>query len=349
MAASPRDRSTSVRRWGAGLFATVSTVALLSVLSPQPALAAEGTRSASASTASADSVSSADDALARRYAPRIWLQQDEFYFPAAVEPFLANTHVEAHPDNGNPNQQFLVTNQSLGCDSCTNPPFLAGQRPDPSAVPAYAEVVHRTDNGLPTNITDINYWTFFPYNNGKRVCVGWFSRWGCVGGYSTFGNHVGDWEHVTVRFVDDMPNQISMGQHDGGQTFRYGSGGVALAGDQPVVYAAQGSHAMYPDARRHTYRNLPNGDSLNDDTSAGTLWDTRQALKVFAWQPVGSFTGEWAWLNYTGRWGNPKSGCFFSEAISGECVLDNGPEGPPRKSLFDPRIQPLDGEPGLVG
>jgi hypothetical protein len=74
---------------------------------------------------------------------------------------------------------------------------------------------------------------------------------------------------------------------------------------------------------------------------------SRQALKVFAWQPVGSYTGEWAWLNYTGRWGNPKSGCFFSEALSGECVLNNGPEGPPRKSLFDPHMQPLDGEPGL--
>lgn len=345
MTASPRDRdrSASVRRWGAGLLATISAAALLSVLSPHPARATEDTtRSASTS-----SVSSADDALARRYAPRIWLHQDESYFPAAVEPFLANTHLETRADNGNPNQQFLVTNQALGCDSCTNPPFLAGQRPAQTAVPAYAEVVHRTDNGGPTNITDINYWTFFPYNNGKRVCVGWFSRWGCVGGYSTFGNHVGDWEHVTVRFVDDVPYWVSMGQHDGGQTFPYGGPEVDLIGDQPVVYSAQGSHGMYPDARRHTYRDLPNGDTLNDDTGAGTLWDTRQALKVFAWQPVGSYTGEWAWLNYTGRWGNPKSGCFFSEALSGECVLNNGPEGPPRKSLFDPHMQPLDGQPGL--
>jgi hypothetical protein len=26
-----------------------------------------------------------------------------------------------------------------------------------------------------------------------------------------------------------------------------------------------------PDAARHTYKSLPNGDTLNDDTSAGVL------------------------------------------------------------------------------
>ena len=344
----PKDRSASVRRWGAGLITTVSAAALLALPLSPPALAAAGTRSVPTA-----SVSAPDDALARRFAPRIWLQQDESYFPSNVESLLNNTHVETHPDSDKPNQQFLVTDQALGCDSCTGPAFLAGQRPNQSAVPAYAEVVHRTDNGHPTNVTDIIYWMFYPYNNGKRVCIGvYVSRIGCLGGYSTFGNHVGDWENVTLRFVDGTPQLISLSQHDGGQTFPYGGKDVVLVGEHPVVYAAQGSHGLYADAGRHTYKRLPNGDSLNDDTSAGTLWDTQQALKVFAWQPVGSFTGEWSWLNYTGRWGNPKSGCTFSEPISGECVLDDGPVGPPMKAAFDPHMQPLDGAPaprGAVG
>jgi len=338
MFASLRHRSASVRRRGAGLIATVSAIALLPVSASQPAVAADGIPSATTGAA-----------LAHRYAPRIWLHQDEAYFPSDVESFLGNTHVETRPNSDNPHQQFLVTNGPLGCDSCTDPQFLDGQRPDRTPVPVYAEVVHRTDNGRPTNITDINYWTFYPYNNGKRVCIGWYSPWGCVGAYSSFGNHVGDWERITIRFTDDVPSQISLAQHDGGQTFAYGSASVALAGDQPVVYSAKGSHAAYADAARHTYRHLPNGDTLDDYTGTGTLWDTRQALKVFPWQPPGTYTGEWSWLNYTGRWGNPKSGCFFSEPISGECVLGNGPEGPALKAAFDPRMQPLDGAPAPLG
>nr|WP_253894823.1 Vps62-related protein [Corallococcus exercitus] len=61
------------------------------------------------------------------------------------------------------------------------------------------------------------YWNFYPYNNGKRVCIGWYSPWGCVGGYSTFGNHVGDWEHLTVRFIDGRPALVYLSQHADGQ------------------------------------------------------------------------------------------------------------------------------------
>ena len=46
----------------------------------------------------------------------------------------------------------------------------------------------------------IAYWLFFPYNRGKRACIGLF-LWGrCFGRYATFGHQVGDWEKVIVRF-----------------------------------------------------------------------------------------------------------------------------------------------------
>ncbi|MGW6262151.1 Vps62-related protein [Streptomyces sp. NPDC055085] len=324
----------SRQRW-AILFIAIFSGTVLSFPLSLPSLAADNTGGIGTS------LPSDDEALARNYAPKIWLDHGESYYPSNVEPFLANTHVETHPSSSNSRQQFLVTNEALGCDSCTNPSFLDGSRPDQGLVSSYAEVVHRTENGQETGITDLIYWTFYPYNNGKRICIGWYSSWGCIGGYSTFGNHVGDWEHVTVRIVDGKPSQIYLSQHSGGQTFPYGSGDVVLAGGHPVVYAARGSHGLYPDARRHTYQDLPNGDSLYDDTSAGILWNTQQGLKIFAWQPVGTFMGEWSWLNFAGRWGNPKSNCAISEPIAGECVLDDGPFGPPEKETFDPHMQAI--------
>ncbi|MEC3978743.1 Vps62-related protein [Amycolatopsis sp. H20-H5] len=272
-------------------------------------------------------------ATAGEFAPRVRLHPAEYYFPSTAEFHLGNVH----QSNG-----YLVTNQALGCDSCTDPAFLNGMRPGSAAVSAYAEVVHRTDKGRPTEVTDVVYWMFYPYNSGKRVCVGLMSRWGCVGGYSTFGNHVGDWEHVTLRFVGNLPAKIFYSQHDGGQEFTFGDKHVRLAGWRPEVYSAKGSHGSYPGTGVHVYRELPNGDNLSDVTGAGIAWDTAPALVPFAWQPRGTYAGPLSWLNLTSRWGNPKSGCEISGPISGECVLDDGPEGPMLKDYSQPPLRQLE-------
>ncbi|PTL80356.1 hypothetical protein DAT35_30135 [Vitiosangium sp. GDMCC 1.1324] len=268
-----------------------------------------------------------DAVTVSQYAPLVWLHSEEYYFPSSVEFFLPNVH-----ESGG----YMVTNQALGCDSCTDPQFLDGQRPDTTQVPVYAEIVNRTQGGQPTNITDIVYWTFYPYNNGKRVCIGWYSPWGCVGGYSTFGNHVGDWEHFTVRFVDGRPSQVFLSQHSGGQTFNFGDKNLALTGFHTEVYSALGSHGVYPDAARHIYQTIGNGDFLADDTSRGIAWNTWNSTVPFFRQAPGTYGGSLSWLNSTSRWGNPKSGCGFSEQVSGECVLNDGPTGIMDKSASNP-------------
>jgi hypothetical protein len=292
-----------------------------------------------------------------KYAPMVWLHSGESYQPSSVEDFLPNVHDEVVSG-----EHYYVTNQALGCDSCTDPAFLDGRSPSSaSPVPVYVEVVNRTQNGQPTNVTDAIYWMFYPYNAGKRVCIGEFfdnycplyCTWpfsgsccvpridGCVGDYSTFGNHVGDWEHVTIRFVDGVPTEVALSQHDGGQVFSYGDPRLELWYGRPVVYAAKGSHGLYPDAARHTYKSLPNGDTLNDDTDAGTLWDARNALIEFSPQATPQ-TGSLSWLNYSGRWGNPESGCTFSSLVSDECVLNPGPGSILPRSVSSPELRPVE-------
>ncbi|NMO22241.1 Vps62-related protein [Pyxidicoccus fallax] len=274
-----------------------------------------------------------DGQTALQFAPRVWLHPEEYYLPSSVEHFLANVHEE----NGH-----LVTNQPLGCDSCTDPAFLDGVRPDQAHVPMYAEVVHRTVDGQPTNVSDIIYWNFYPYNNGKRVCIGWYSPWGCVGGYSTFGNHVGDWEHLTVRFIEGRPYAVYLSQHAGGQTLLFGDKSLAVLGWHPEAYAALGSHGLYPDAARHIYRNLPNGDFLADDTGRGIAWDGWVQPVVFPWKPMGTYTGSLDWLNITADWGNPPGGCDISQPVAGECVRNGGPTAPMKKSFSQPGHMPME-------
>ncbi|WP_199745869.1 Vps62-related protein [Corallococcus sp. AB030] len=264
------------------------------------------------------------------FAPRVWLHPDEAYFPSSTQFHLANVHEE----NGH-----LVTNQALGCDSCTDPQFLDGQRPNQTPVPVYAQVITRTQGGLPTNVTDVLYWSFYPYNNGKRVCIGWYSPWGCVGGYSTFGNHVGDWEHLTVRFIDGRPAQVYLSQHANGQTFTFGDKAVFLTGWHPEVFSANGSHGLYPDAARHIYETIFNGDFLADDTGAGLAWDTWNNVVVIPWQPAGTYTGSLAWMNLTAYWGNPESGC---DNPTGYCVNSGGPSPLRNRSVYQPDYMTLE-------
>jgi hypothetical protein len=141
---------------------------------------------------------------------------------------------------------------------------------------------------------------------------------------------------MTVRFVDGRPSQIFMSQHTDGQSFTFGDKNLNLDQERPTVYAANGSHGLYPDAARHVYKHLPNGDFLADDTAAGTLWDTGSTVVPFEWQSTGSYADSLSWLNITSRWGNPKSGCALVEDATGECVLNDGPEAPMTKSFSQP-------------
>ncbi|MCE9669349.1 Vps62-related protein [Myxococcus stipitatus] len=272
------------------------------------------------------------------FAPRVWLHSGEYYWPSSVEHFLDNVKREGN---------YLTTKEPLGCASCTDPQFLDGQRPDQQRVPVYAQVVTRTQGGVPTNVTDVIYWTFYPYNNGKRVCVGPLDPVaGCYGAYSTFGNHVGDWEHLTVRFVDGRPTELYMAQHSDGARFLFGDKAILLvAGLHPEVYAALGSHGLYPDAARHVYKTIIlTGEKLADDTDRGIAWDTwNHRPVIFDWQPPGTFLVPLQWLNISASWGNAPEDCGnLVSKLSGECVLNGGPTPPLFKGFANPSSTQLE-------
>lgn len=56
----------------------------------------------------------------------------------------------------------------------------------------------------------VTYWMFYPFSQGKSLCtfdMGRFGAWPipkvnnyCLGNIKEFGNHVGDWEHMSLYF-----------------------------------------------------------------------------------------------------------------------------------------------------
>jgi hypothetical protein len=85
--------------------------------------------------------------------------------------------------------------------------FLHGTNPARWTVPVYAVV-----SACPNSSTQfqVTYWMFYPYSQGKPLCVvdtGLLGTWPVPGFYAQcrgkireYGGHVGDWEHVSLEF-----------------------------------------------------------------------------------------------------------------------------------------------------
>ncbi|AKF85986.1 hypothetical protein MFUL124B02_19740 [Myxococcus fulvus 124B02] len=273
-----------------------------------------------------------DDLLVRRFAPRIWLHPEEQFWPTSTQTFVSNMSQTA---------TRLTTPTGLGCDSCAPFAFLAGQNPSQADVPVYAQVIPRTQSDRPTNVTDVVYWVFYGYNRGKRACKheANASRPRSCDEWDSFANHVGDWEHLTVRFVDGRPAVLTTSQGVLLAPMSFGDKNVALVGGwRPELYAAKGSHGLYPEVATYDYGWRGLWSEFRDVTGRGTAWDTWRDLRISPWQRRGGYSGNgFEGFNLTLAWGNERSGCDNDGAdATGHCVLDPGPLGPAMRAFAQP-------------
>ncbi|MCP3942798.1 MAG: Vps62-related protein [Desulfobacteraceae bacterium] len=97
---------------------------------------------------------------------------------------------------------------------------------------------------------------FYPYNQGKQGCAFLQGDYGIDGwtdiddgvcslaeiaGYDkSYGNHVGDWESVTIRFLGNTPLYVYLSAH--GDRPQYNWNQFEFDGTRPIVYSALGSH-----------------------------------------------------------------------------------------------------------
>jgi hypothetical protein len=271
------------------------------------------------SSTSSRQIPSGVPSFAIDYAPLVYLFAGENYNPADIGaqlppntiPEVNFTRYASAPDPLTLNNLGeLPSSVSLSsANDFTNfssqPSFLKGVQPSSTGQTGDAvscaiivnDHASATDPAL-KNVTDVFYMYFYAFDYG--------------GDYFGFnvGNHVGDWEHTMVRFVNATPSAIWFSQHSNGEAFTYAAtqkGGDGkrvsqksslfsflhlsmslkkseeriannfLHAKQPIVYSANGTHANYatPGIHDHTIPNLnlPFPFIIPDHTSAGSLWD----------------------------------------------------------------------------
>lgn len=159
-----------------------------------------------------------------------------------------------------------------------------------SSVPCYYECWQREQ------FLHLRYWFWYNYNRFP-------------GGRFGIGEHIGDWEHVEIRWFPDyegeeailwlLSNHLEFRQASQPICFKlsgYPTTPPILTEHQIHVWIALGSHAIYPahDSRPYCFAKVW-CDVIGE---GGAIWNTRPTLSPLT---------EAKFSTYEGRWGNDKS------------------------------------------
>jgi len=316
--------------------------------------------------AEVDPLSSAEvDGLIRQYGPKLYLHSEEIYFLDDPEWILDNginlrwaliatesdydTFSEQYPDEMPTSSQSLMDDVDYVINNIKpNPPYKDSEQFKIwlEHIAIFSGDLDRTDayiHVIPWNtfFTEIQFWFFYPYNGPGRVEI-------CLVGdckqeqLVTNGRHYGDWEHISLRFMNSTQELVAvyMSAHAGGQWFGTGDFGYRLAfdGNHPIVFSAKYSHAHYPTAGTQYYEEIFNivigRGTLYDLTDYGYLFETYlpENYKVMSSElyPV----QEPDWLQFQGRWGGyEKLATDFGVYTYTE--VGAGPSGPNMKYAWN--------------
>ncbi|KAI9833284.1 MAG: hypothetical protein M1819_003678 [Sarea resinae] len=303
----------------------------------------EGGLSMALTPRSSPAIPSSVPSYALDYAPLVWLDVEENYFPSDMAAQLTNTQPELNYtvittgpspltldnlNSLNPNDEDVYLT-SID-DISTNPAWLNGTVPDGSGQTegAVSSVIVSVDKG--SGEVDVFYFYFYAYNKGDIVLK------------QELGDHVGDWEHNMIRFQDGTPQTVWFSQHSFGEAFTYDI--VQKQGQRVIDFSARGTHANYAinGTHDHTIPDLNlDGGLIDDYTSQGTLWDPTLSAYYYSYDnSTGVFTpydssSPVNYLYYLGQWGDdqypssdPRQKEFF-----GFYKYTAGPTGPIDKKL----------------
>ena len=303
-------------------------------------------------------------------APLIWLHSDDPYMPSDIAEHVLHTTPRINFESvSDPLPLLDLDNLSLlnryGKDGTevflaavedvtVFPEWVFGETPDDdgalhnSTACAVVTVEHQVSNQQ--NVLDVFYFYFYSWNEGADITqvlppLNKLFRDSKPGDH--FGNHLGDWEHNMIRFVDQVPVGIYFSHHSDGEMCAWDDESCLFKRDaRPVVFSARGSHANYPSAGSHIH-----DEALIDIADKGRLWDPIKLayfytyhLETEVFTAAEPGTAPVDWLYFNGKWGDQKYPDSDPRQLTvpyfGLKKFDNGPNGPKFKHLERKNLVP---------
>ncbi|KAL3537270.1 hypothetical protein ACH5RR_000636 [Cinchona calisaya] len=292
------------------------------------------------------------EALVQEYSPVIYFHPDEEFFPSSVNWFFQNGALlytkgqESNPVGITPTGSNLPQGGSndgaywidLPSDDSEKDRVKKGNLQN-------ASVYIHVKPMLGATFTDLAMWVFYPFNGAARAKVEFFTiKLGKI------GEHVGDWEHVTLR-ISNFNGELQgvyFSQHSKG-TWVSSSQLEFQNGNKPVVYSSLHGHAAYPRTGDFLQGNTKNIGIRNDTGKGKFFMDVGANFSVVSADYLRSTIVEPPWLNFAREWGPKisydiddeikkvdkflpgKLRTAFEKAIRGipnEVLGEEGPTGP---------------------
>ncbi|GMI63838.1 hypothetical protein like AT2G44260 [Hibiscus trionum] len=151
---------------------------------------------------------------------------------------------------------------------------------------------------LGATYSDIAIWVFYPFNGPAKAKVELIDI-----PLGKIGEHVGDWEHVTLRISNFNGELHGMyfSEHSGG-SWVDASDLEFQGGNKPCTYSSLHGHAMY--SKPGLVLQGSGGIGIRNDTAKSkVVMDTGRQFSLVAAEYLGSTVVEPPWLNYLRKWG----------------------------------------------
>ncbi|KAL0290082.1 UNVERIFIED_CONTAM: hypothetical protein Scaly_2683300 [Sesamum calycinum] len=245
-------------------------------------------------------------ALIKHYGPTVYFHPDEAFLPSSVSWFFENGALlykdgrdkglaidskgSNLPGGGRNDGRFWL---DLPVDSNGSDYVKSGSMET-------AELYVHVKPASGGTFTDIAMWIFCPFNGPSTIKAGAFNYT-----FSRIGQHVGDWEHYTLRLsnFDGELWSVYFSEHSGGEWLD-ASELEFIDGNKPIVYASKSGHASFPHEGCYIQGSTKLGiGARNDCAKSNYSVDSSTKYRVIAAEYLGDEIEEPQWLQYMREWG----------------------------------------------
>lgn len=246
-------------------------------------------------------------ALIQHYGPTVYFHPNEVFLPSSV-PWFFKSGALLYKDGDDIGKAIDPTGANLPAGGNNDGEFWIDLPYDEEKRNIVkfgnlesAKLYVHVKPALGGTYTDIVMWVFCPFNGPATLKVGLMSY-----DLNRIGEHVGDWEHYTLRVSNFSGALWSMyfSEHSGGEWVPAGEL-VFINGNKPVVYSSRNGHASFPRPGCYIQGSSVLGiGARNDCDRSEYSVDSSSEYEIVAAEYLGEgVVVEPHWLQFMREWG----------------------------------------------
>eukprot|EP01018_Ginkgo_biloba_P039035 Gb_29516 [translate_table: standard] len=301
--------------------------------------------------------------IVQNYGPTVFFHPDEKYFPSSVNWFFKNGALLYKKDTTIPPEPIAMDGSNLPQGGSNDGEYWLDLPKDDGARKIEkqgdlqsAEVYVHIKPMLGGTFSDVVMWMFYPFNGAGTLRVGLLNI-----PLKKLGEHVGDWEHFTLRISNFTGKlwRVYLSQHRAGQWVSASSLEYLEGNNKALIYSAKSGHANFPHEGNFLQGNTKLGIGSRNDTARSKYFvDTSRKYQIISAEYLrDQLPQEPPWLQYMRNWG-PKIVYdrraeldrilrfvpsklrssvehFFNDDLPKEISGEEGPSGPKAKENWE--------------